>query len=457
MDRGRGRVVANGFLFPDLGRASASSLTRVAAAVTAILLLTLDIAALGFEGTATVASGAFVPVCATVWFGAGALTAFLLYGQFFVTESVALLIFASAYEFGALIALPYLLSSPGVTLFQPTQADLQLRAALWAAWHLVFAVLVCTGFAVDPLLERRFATRRQVQRSLLAVAVGTALCVVTIAALLWTWRGAIPVTVVAEHSTAFYRHVLAPLVGASSFVACGIALLRGRGKTSLSVWVAVATASAGLDAIVNAFSRHEYSWAWYTAKIQTTLTASIVLIAMLVEIAFVYRRMARLSTHDALTGVLNRRGLDERMRRILFHRPVQLAMLVIDVDHFKRYNDHYGHPAGDAVLRHLADVLREVARSDSDVVARIGGEEFLVVLTDVTMAEAISAAERLQAALSTAQIVHVAAEHRRLTVSIGISHADGVTPSAVQELFADGDHALYQAKNGGRGRYAVAR
>jgi diguanylate cyclase (GGDEF)-like protein len=450
----------SGIVLPGIGRCSASSLTRIAAAVTAALLLSLDAAAIRFQGTATATSAAFLPVCITVWFGAGSLTAFLLYGQFFVTESVALLIFASAYEFGALIALPYFLSTPGVVLFQPTQADLQLRAALWATWHLVFAVLVCIGFAVDPLLERRFATRRQVQRSFVAVAIGTAACAVMIAALLWTWRGAIPVTVVGGHSTEFYRHVLAPLVAACSLAGCGVALLRGRGKTSLSLWIAVVTVSAGLDAIINGFSLREYSWAWYIAKLQTTLTASIVLIAMLIEIAFVYRRMAHLSTHDALTGVLNRRGLDERMRRILdeaFQRPVRLAMLVIDVDHFKRFNDHYGHTAGDAVLRHLADVLREGARSQSDVVARVGGEEFLVVLTDVTMTEAIAAAERLQAALMTAQIVNVAADHRRLTVSIGISQADEVTPPAVQELFEAADRALYEAKNGGRGRYAIAR
>lgn len=167
--------------------------------------------------------------------------------------------------------------------------------------------------------------------------------------------------------------------------------------------------SAALNTTVNGLSLHVYSLAWTMAKIQTTLTMTVVLLAFLVEIASIYLRTVHLSTHDALTGVYNRRGFDELVARIAHYamrKRVGLAMLVVDIDHFKQYNDHYGHAAGDAALRHVAKVLRDEMVRRSDVVARVGGEEFVVVLVDVSAEQAISAAERLQAAIMAADITH---------------------------------------------------
>lgn len=402
----------------------------------------------------------FTTVCTTIWFGAGALTAFLLYGQFLLSESIALLLFASAYEMGAIFAIPYLVSYPGIIFSDASPLpDLQITGALRAMWLIVFTIVVSAGFLLDPNLQRRITTRLNVRRWFAIALVGSAALAILLVALLWIFRGSIPTIVVDAKPTNFYHFILAPTVLFCSITAFGIALIRGRGQTYLSVWMAVVTMSAALDAVVNGLSLHVYSLEWTLAKIQTTLTMTIVLFALLVEIASIYLRSAHLSTHDALTGVYNRRGFDELAGGIVHYamrKRIGIAMLVVDIDHFKKYNDHFGHTAGDDALKHVAKVLLEQTVRRSDFVARIGGEEFAVVLTDVNAQGATRTAERLQQAVAAANISHPTVESRRLTISIGISQTDDVSPMTALALFKSADSALYQAKASGRERYVLA-
>ena len=162
--------------------------------------------------------------------------------------------------------------------------------------------------------------------------------------------------------------------------------------------------------------------------------------------------LERLSVTDALTGLYNRRHLmgmlsSEAQRSRRLRRP--FSVLLADVDHFKQYNDTHGHPAGDAALVKLAEILRKTTRT-VDCVARYGGEEFLVVLLETTTATAAVVAERIRA--------HVAAEAfsgERMTVSIGVAEcpAHGDTPESLIESV---DAALYEAKAKGRDRVVAA-
>lgn len=155
---------------------------------------------------------------------------------------------------------------------------------------------------------------------------------------------------------------------------------------------------------------------------------------------------------DALTGLLNRRGFETQMAFALalarrHHRP--LSLVAVDVDHFKRVNDTYGHEAGDEVLRQLARALAERLRS-SDVVARLGGEEFVALLPDTDLAGAQAIAQTL---------VNAMAEHPdpvagRITVSAGVATVRGPHDSAM-ELLRRSDSALYEAKRQGRNRVCV--
>ena len=166
-------------------------------------------------------------------------------------------------------------------------------------------------------------------------------------------------------------------------------------------------------------------------------------------------RLEQLATTDPLTGLLNRRALVERltteMERALRY-DTSVALLLVDLDHFKRVNDTHGHLAGDGVLRAVAELLREEARS-SDLVARYGGEEFIVALPETDDAGAVTLAERMRERVAG----HVfraweGDEALRVTASIGLATFPAARIESVEDLFARADAALYRAKAEGRDR-----
>lgn len=156
---------------------------------------------------------------------------------------------------------------------------------------------------------------------------------------------------------------------------------------------------------------------------------------------------------DSLTGVLNRAWLSDRGERLLRRSVVTgepLSLLMLDVDHFKRFNDAHGHPAGDAVLVAVAKTIASCVRP-TDLVARYGGEEFVVVLPNTKLADARAVAERVRAAVSRAEVRDTDGELLpTVTASIGAAQAKGDTELA--PLVARADALLYAAKNGGRDR-----
>lgn len=159
-------------------------------------------------------------------------------------------------------------------------------------------------------------------------------------------------------------------------------------------------------------------------------------------------RLRQLSVRDPLTDLYNRRYLEEAVRSELARARRQrgeLAVLMIDVDHFKRYNDTHGHVAGDAALKDLAAHLRRYSRQE-DVVCRFGGEEFVIVLAGASLAQAELQAERLRSGCSTMGSV---------TLSIGVA---GYPTHGAEwpELLAKADLALFEAKSAGRNRVCVA-
>jgi len=156
---------------------------------------------------------------------------------------------------------------------------------------------------------------------------------------------------------------------------------------------------------------------------------------------------------DSLTGLANRRRFRvalvrevERWRRY----SVPCALLLLDIDHLKHINDKFGHPAGDLVIRHVAQTLTEVSR-DNDTAARLGGEEFALLLAGIEVEKAAAAAERLREVLSSRPVEGVG----HVTVSIGVAAcpASGI---GERTLYSASDEALYVAKNGGRNRVAIA-
>ncbi|WP_420143128.1 diguanylate cyclase [Sphingobium sp.] len=168
-------------------------------------------------------------------------------------------------------------------------------------------------------------------------------------------------------------------------------------------------------------------------------------------------RLELLSHVDGLTGVANRRRFDEMLRRELARVRRQggtMALIMVDIDHFKLLNDHHGHLVGDARLQEVAATLMTCARRGGDLVARYGGEEFAVLLPGADVGEAAVVAERMRAAVEAQGLVSPA-PGGVVTVSIGLAQADPDGEEA-QSLIDRADRALYEAKHGGRNRVGMA-
>lgn len=159
-----------------------------------------------------------------------------------------------------------------------------------------------------------------------------------------------------------------------------------------------------------------------------------------------------IATTDALTGLSNRRHFTEQAERVIERAVFEnapLSLLMLDLDHFKRINDTFGHPAGDRVLRRFAEILQREVRP-GDLCGRFGGEEFLVLLPSANMAEARTVAERLRQSVA-AEAIDLGEQETRITVSIGIAHL-GSSADNLHSLLQRADRRLYAAKAAGRNR-----
>ena len=160
------------------------------------------------------------------------------------------------------------------------------------------------------------------------------------------------------------------------------------------------------------------------------------------------------SEKDPLTGLLNRRGLENRATTLWPYcnrTGISLAAIEIDIDFFKKYNDKFGHPAGDECLRLIASALGNTARRYTDVIARTGGEEFIVIVQDMSEEALIDFCMNIRKAVAELQIPHaVASISKYVTVSMGISVANPSYGDSFEKLYENADKALYQAKANGR-------
>ncbi|MDR3560043.1 MAG: diguanylate cyclase [Negativicutes bacterium] len=202
-----------------------------------------------------------------------------------------------------------------------------------------------------------------------------------------------------------------------------------------------------------------------------TLVLGLTLLVLVLEAVFIFRPAAGviareqdalaaanqelelLSKQDRLTGIANRRHFDEfldRMWRQATREATPIALLMADIDYFKRYNDTYGHQAGDDCLRKVARALESQAGRGTDLVARYGGEEFGVVLASTDLASALKVAEKLRATVAGLAIEHEGSDCGVVTISMGVASVIPRPGMEPPEIIALADIALYRAKETGR-------
>lgn len=219
--------------------------------------------------------------------------------------------------------------------------------------------------------------------------------------------------------------------------------------------------------VVVALSSDEVFASWK----RTTLVVSVATLALCISLLWLTwmfcrelrlrhnaeRGLAQLAATDALTGLANRRTLDQALRHEWFRAQRSgkpLSVLMIDADHFKDFNDRYGHQAGDQALRTLASVISAHVRRPADLAARYGGEEFSVILAETDSAGAQQIAEHIRKAVE--QLPFIEGAESPITVSIGISTWTTATDISLESVLFAADKALYQAKENGRNRVVSA-
>jgi diguanylate cyclase (GGDEF)-like protein len=170
--------------------------------------------------------------------------------------------------------------------------------------------------------------------------------------------------------------------------------------------------------------------------------------------------LVELSRRDPLTGLANRRAYEAAELaswRAAEAAGVPLGLVVLDIDHFKSYNDFYGHPAGDLCLQTVARCLSEQLRGNGDLVARVGGEEFAILLPDLTVETVGDIAERVRKSVAELELPHLGIGQKRIvTVSCGACSLVPRPGASPKDLFAAADAALYGAKQAGRDRVCLA-
>lgn len=175
-------------------------------------------------------------------------------------------------------------------------------------------------------------------------------------------------------------------------------------------------------------------------------------VSLALENAMLNKKFENLSITDALTGLYNHRHFAERLQKeteLCTYMHKEMCLIMLDVDNFKSYNDNFGHPAGDQVLRTMAKIFTQSTRT-KDIVARYGGEEFALILPNTGLPEAVELAESIRQ-----NIENTAFPHRAVTASLGIANYPEHSTNA-QELLGLADKALYFAKSTGRNRVIVA-
>ncbi|HEV2673470.1 MAG TPA: GGDEF domain-containing protein [Aliidongia sp.] len=364
----------------------------------------------------------------------------------------------TAYFFIAAIFVPLTAAFPGGFMPNPVIGTAESAVWLWCCWHLGFGLAIL-----------RYATlaRPAPGGSSVLMPIAVVLALVLVAALISTvWIDQLPATLRDDQTLFSGWTASMPLSILALLVIATVAVARLRARTPEQVWLTVGMVAACVDVWLTYCGSERFSLGWYLAKFGSVFTSLTVMISLFHDVTRLYSRLAvanaalrDLAGRDGLTGLFNRRHLDAAlaMEWLRAHRErVPISVLMIDVDHFKGFNDTYGHQEGDACLRRLAAVLVEATRRPADLAARYGGEEFLLCLPGTSSEGALEVAYKIRAAVRDMAIPHAASTQRVVTVSIGLAGMVPQDGETSDELVAAADTGLYRAKSAGRDRVMQA-
>lgn len=384
------------------------------------------------------------------------IVALLLIVQGRAFGSPAMTVLGTGFAFVSAIMVPYIMFFPG--MFPPSRNLLGTHGAasgiLWLAWHLAQLVAI--------LIYVRM--RQRARDDAIAHRVGRIVAWSFLVAFVAIVPAAIgldlPPVYRDGHWTPLFLYAI-PFVALPGLVAV-VATLRRRNPTVLDLAVGIVAVALLLDLYLTAIGDQPFTVGWYASRLLMLLAMTAVLGILLAQTSRLYTELVRRAevldgeAHtDKLTELPNRRRFDEELGRAsgsAMRRSSPLSVAMIDIDRFKRYNDTFGHQAGDVALHHIAQIIADSVERSNDFAARYGGEEFIVILEDTDLDGATAVAEKIRNAVLSAGIP--APKNGTLSVSIGVATRNaGETGEA---LVRRADKALYRAKNTGRDRVVAA-
>jgi diguanylate cyclase (GGDEF)-like protein len=425
--------------------------------------LCLIVASLVITPVATVELGVSFPLLAMLLAAtivASATTALLLLVQARAVGSVPTAVLGAGFAYAAATMVPYALLYPGMFagLTDALHANPAAHGYLWFLWHAALLIALL-GYQWLRLAERSDPTASV--RGRLVIAGLTLSYIVLTPLAIW-----LPAPLLTLDDGSWTPALASFMVPVIVLLAAGsvIESFRSRRRANvLDLWMGIVALGVIVEMYLTLVGSAPFTIAWYASRAVAFFATGAVLAVLLIQAAHVYADLIERAevlegeAHtDILSGLPNRRRFDEEFARAFgsaIRRSSPIGVAIIDIDHFKNYNDAFGHQAGDIALRHIAEAIAESVERSGDFAARYGGEEFVVILEDTTLAGAAGVGERIRSGVLDAGIP--SPNGGLLSVSVGV--AARLPGSTGEALLRQADSALYEAKNAGRNRVATWR
>jgi len=403
----------------------------------------------------------FLPMYVTTVFLIDGMTAYLLIIQYRSSREPFLGALAGAYGFVMVVSAVQVLIFPGAfSAGGLLGAKPQTAPFMWLVWHTGYPIFVLAALAVQAVRLRR-GESAGLGRISLVLMIGGPLVAAVLGWAVIAGGGRLPRLISGNvyHTPADFFSW--PVVASANVVAMAACLWITRLRDLLSLWVGVALVTSIGDTVLMLAGGARYTVGWYAGQLVSVASSSAVLCALIFELAQLYDRLLTSSIgltqralYDGLTGAFNRGYFIEQFPRELrraAREQAPLSLLMIDVDHFKSYNDVRGHQMGDECLIAIVGAIRKATRRPGDFIARYGGEEFALVLPRTDAAGALVMAEAVRAEICGLHLRRGEMALGLVTVSLGIATYDpAVDAYEADELVRRADLALYQAKRDGR-------
>jgi diguanylate cyclase (GGDEF)-like protein len=407
---------------------------------------------------------AFIPAFISAVIVTELITAYLLFVHAPLSRRFDLLCLGGAYLFSSSMAIGQLLVFPGVVSVNGLfGAGSQSAVWLWVFWHGGFPALIIAAMAVRWLARRGISFGRPAAIHGFAMTACVLCLAVGLEAFVTQCQGLLPTLIQGRSYLQLAHSLPGRLVLILNFAALAVVLRVTRGRAVLDLGLSIALLASTIDAVLSLKAGARFSLGWYVSRLGSVVSAVSVLIVYLREVTLLYARVIRLNEKlaeqaaiDVTTDLYNRRHFNRHLHvtlRDAARRQESTGLLLIDIDHFKLFNDRYGHLAGDDCLHQVAQAIAGAIRRPSDVAARYGGEEFAVILPGTGGTGANHMAQRVLGAIRALALDHAASPTAAIvTVSIGVGTAQPGT--RFEDLIRESDEGLYAAKRAGRNRVA---